>query len=128
MESISSQRKSIKAILDEKKDNRRVLLLYGRDDAQHYLITQQEQLHEVTGQLAERDLDVIILIASELMEPDRQFLMTKPFGLVPSNDFQGWLIGKDGGVKDHFTQPVATQDLFKLIDSMPMRKQEMKHE
>lgn len=131
MESISNQRKSLKAILEEKKDHRRVLLLYGRDASsgspgQHYLIDQQEALNEVRDGLTERDMDVIVLIASEVSEPDRQFLM-HDFKLVPHEDFLGWLIGKDGGIKDTFKKPVSADDLFKLVDSMPMRKQEMKH-
>ena len=39
--------------------------------------------------------------------------------------FQAILIGKDGLVKLKSEQPVATRDLFGLIDSMPMRRQEM---
>ena len=131
MESISSQRKSLKAILEEKKDHRRVLLLYGRDASsgspgQHYLIDQQEALNEVRDGLAERDMDVIVLIASEVSEPDRQFLM-HDFKLVPHEDFIGWLIGKDGGIKQTFKKPIAPDDLFKTVDGMPMRKQEMKN-
>lgn len=131
MESIASQKKSLKAILSEKKDNRRVLLLYGRDSSsgspgQHYLIDQQEALNEVRDGLAERDLDVVVLVASTVSEPDRQFLM-HDFKLVPHEDYVGWLIGKDGGVKETFTKPVPADELFRIIDSMPMRKQEMKH-
>ena len=131
MESISNQRKSLKAILAEKKDHRRVLLLYGRDASsgspgQHYLIDQQESLNEVRNGLDERDLDVIVLIASVVSEPDRQFLM-HDFKLVPHEDFVGWLIGKDGGIKQTFKKPVSADDLFKTIDGMPMRKQEMKN-
>ncbi len=132
MESVSSQRKSLKAILAEKKDHRRVLLLYGRDASsgspgQHYLIDQQEALNEVREGLAERDLDVIVLIASEVVEPDRQFLM-HDFKLVPHEDFTGWLIGKDGGIKQTYKKLVSADDLFRTIDGMPMRRQEMKHE
>lgn len=131
MESVSNQRKSLKAILEEKKDHRRVLLLYGRDASsgspgQHYLIDQQEALNEVRDGLTERDMDVVVLIASEVSEPDRQFLM-HDFKLVPHEDFLGWLIGKDGGIKETFKKPLSADDLFKLVDSMPMRKQEMKH-
>ncbi len=128
MESISSQKKSLAALLAEKKDHRRVMLLYGRDDAQHYLIDQQEQLHRYTSELTERDLDVLVVVASELMEPDRQFLMAAPYKLNPAADFTGWLIGKDGGIKETFSKPVTPQDLFHTIDRMPMRRQEMKHE
>lgn len=128
MESTANQKKSLKAMLDDKKDHRRVLLLYGRDDAQRYIIEQQQQLNEVKDQLEERDMDVIVLIASELQEPDRWFLMHSDFKLIPAEDFMGWLVGKDGGVKKTFTQPVEPQALFKLVDAMPMRRQEMKHD
>ncbi len=126
MESVANQQKSLKAILNEKKDHRRVLLLYGRDDAQHYLIEQQEALNEAKDGMAERDLDVIVLIASLVMEPDRQFLM-HDYKLNPSDDFAGWLIGKDGGVKKTYKKPITVEDLFQTIDSMPMRKQEVKN-
>lgn len=126
MESVANQKKSLKAILDEKKDHRRVLLLYGRDDAQHYMIEQQEALSEERDGLVERDMDVIVLVASLVMEPDRQFLMHE-FKLLPSEDFVGWLIGKDGGVKETYKKPVSAKELFQLVDSMPMRKQEVKN-
>ncbi|WP_240163509.1 DUF4174 domain-containing protein [Spirosoma taeanense] len=125
MESIANQKKSLKAILDEKKDHRRVLLLYGRDDAQHYLLEQQESLNEVRDELNEREMDVLVIVASTLQEPDRQFLM-QHYKLVPSEDFIAWLIGKDGGIKQTFKKPVAPQEVFKLVDGMPMRQQEMK--
>lgn len=125
MESVANQQKSLKAMLNEKKDHRRVLLLYGRDDAQYSLIEQQEALTEAKAGLDERDLDVIVLIASEVSEPDRQFLM-HDYKLNPSDNFAGWLIGKDGGVKQTYKKPVSTKELFGTIDGMPMRKQEMK--
>lgn len=126
MESVANQKKSLKAILEEKKDNRRVLLLYGRDDAQHYIIEQQEALSEEQAGVTERDMDVIVLVASLVMEPDRQFLM-REFKLLPSEDFVGWLIGKDGGIKQTYKKPVSPKELFQLVDGMPMRKQETKN-
>jgi len=126
MESIANQKKSLKAILEDKKDHRRVLLLYGREDAQHYLIEQQEALKQADQQVAERDLDIIVLLAGQVMEPDRQFMMSSEIKLNPADDFAGWLIGKDGGVKHRFSAPVDPKEVFRLIDSMPMRKQEVK--
>ena len=125
MESIANEQTSLKAMLHQKKDHRRVLLIYGRDNAQHFTIEQQEALNEEKDGLNERDLDVIVLIASEVPEPDRQYLM-HDFKLHPSDEYVAWLIGKDGGVKETYKKPVATKDLFRLIDSMPMRRQEMK--
>ena len=115
MESVANQQKSLKAILTEKKDHRRVLLLYGRDDAQYQLIEQQEALTEARDGLAGRDLDVLALVASEVMEPDRQFLM-HDYKLNPSDNFAGWLIDKDGTVQQTYNKPVTTDELFKAID------------
>ena len=126
MESIANEQTSLKAMLTEKKNHRRVLLIYGRDDAQHFTIEQQEALNEAKDGMAERDLDVIVLIASEVPEPDRQFLM-HDYKLHPSDEFVAWLIGKDGGVKETYKKPVSTKNLFRVIDGMPMRQQEMKH-
>jgi uncharacterized protein YajQ (UPF0234 family) len=47
---------------------------------------------------------------------------------VRSDSFQLILIGKDGAVKLRSDKPVAVKDIFKLIDSMPMRRQEMEGE
>ena len=40
--------------------------------------------------------------------------------------FQVLLIGKDGGIKMRSARPVAAEDILSLIDSMPMRQQEMR--
>ncbi len=40
--------------------------------------------------------------------------------------FQVLLIGKDGGVKMRSATPVAAERILSLIDSMPMRQQEMR--
>jgi hypothetical protein len=124
MESVSNQHKSLRAMLAERQYRRRIILLYGRDDAQHFTLDQQRMLKEAQPDLDDRQMDVIVLISSELQEPDRQYLLQKSFGLHPANDFQGWLIGKDGSVKKHFDHPVDPQELFRLVDSMPMRKRE----
>ena len=131
MESIGNQHKSLKATLADKKDHRRVLLIYGRDGStggggQQMLLEQQEALTEQEAGVKERDMDVIVLTASEVPEPDRDFLMAVPYKLVPSHDYMAWLIGKDGGVKKVYDKPAPVKEIFALIDGMPMRRQEMK--
>lgn len=128
MESVGNQQKSLKALLDAKKDHRRVVLLYGRQAAQGHLIDQQQIFRAEQAGMDERDIDVIVTIDYEMAEPDRQFLMHNHFDFVPSDDFAGYLIGKDGGMKRKFTTPISTADLFKLVDAMPMRKAEKKHD
>jgi len=44
--------------------------------------------------------------------------------LVSKEGFRAVLIGKDGEVKASWSTPVSQQELFGLIDAMPMRQQE----
>ncbi|WP_460970371.1 DUF4174 domain-containing protein [Spirosoma migulaei] len=127
MESAASQPKSLKAMLHEKKDKLRVLLLYSRDNTQPFLANQQKALNEGKSGLVERDVEVLVLIGSQITEPDRQFLIQK-YKLDPVVDFLGWLIGKDGGIKQVYKKPVTVNELFRTIDSMPMRMLEMRNQ
>jgi hypothetical protein len=51
--------------------------------------------------------------------------LRKSYG-VDEQNYAVLLIGKDGGVKLRREVPVTTTELFSLIDSMPMRKREMR--
>jgi hypothetical protein len=44
---------------------------------------------------------------------------------VGEGEFSIFLIGKDGTVKLRSNDPVATSEIFSLIDAMPMRQEEM---
>ena len=54
----------------------------------------------------------------------------KTGNLITKNDrsFRILLIGKDGGIKYESNRFVSLIQLFELIDSMPMRQDEMKHD
>ena len=54
----------------------------------------------------------------------------KPGNLSTKNDqsFRILLIGKDGGIKYESYQYVSLIQLFELIDLMPMRQNEMRHD
>jgi hypothetical protein len=45
---------------------------------------------------------------------------------VPSNKFSLILVGKDGGIKLKRHDHVSLEEVFELIDSMPMRQSEMR--
>jgi hypothetical protein len=55
---------------------------------------------------------------------EQQSFLRKKFNIV--NDFIFILIGKDGTFKLRAEKPVSSDGLFSLIDSMPMRKEEMR--
>lgn len=81
--------------------------------------------------LAERQ-NVVIVAAGDRVTVSGEIVSTSPqalrerYGLDPNQPFAVLLIGKDTGVKLHRTQPVTAQTLFALIDTMPMRRQEMR--
>jgi hypothetical protein len=127
MENSTNQSQSLRATLANKVSERRVVLLFGQRSRRFDLTVQEQRLALWKDQLAERDMDVIVLVNEELNPVDRQFLVQK-FRLDPNTVFIGWLIGKDGGVKDTFTRPVDPDELFRVVDAMPMRRQEMKNE
>jgi hypothetical protein len=47
------------------------------------------------------------------------------YGVEPGR-FAAVLVGKDGTVKHHSGEPVGPEDLYALIDQMPMRRREMR--
>ena len=46
---------------------------------------------------------------------------------MPDDAFEVVLVGKDGGVKERRKTVFETQELFGIIDAMPMRMREMRH-
>jgi hypothetical protein len=82
-------------------------------------------------EVADRDLLILEIIEQGKSWAGNQLLsrksvqdIRKKLG-VQTGPFQVLLIGKDGGVKLRSSEPVSMKDLFGLIDSMPMRRQEI---
>ena len=102
--------------------NRVVLILSERSDDPR--IAEQQRIFASQSQgLTERDMKVFSVTADS--EEGRQLqhrvhASGKPFVII--------LIGKDGSVKLRKERPVEVDELFKLIDRMPMRQEEMKRQ
>ena len=71
------------------------------------------------GGLSERDLvfkvitpDLDRVLYNEVMKNKMNFLLL--------------LYGKDGGIKIKANKPISIQQLYSIIDSMPMRKEEVR--
>ncbi|MEM6901834.1 MAG: DUF4174 domain-containing protein [Pseudomonadota bacterium] len=47
---------------------------------------------------------------------------------VGADDFVVILVGKDGGEKARWTSPVAMEEVYALIDRMPMRQREIREQ
>lgn len=120
-----------KKSLDAYKWNNRLLLVFApNEDSPAY----QQQMQRLQGQqadLKERDLLVFELLAQgtsrvngQSIDPEEVAKVRKRFN-VGSQEFRVILVGKDGTAKRRDRVPVSPQVIFKEIDSMPMRRQEM---
>jgi len=92
---------------------------------------QRKYLTEDEDGLAERHLTVVAVGAVTGKTSDGQDVerrdadsLRRRFRVEPGR-LTVLLIGKDGGVKMRSTDPVSRSKIFTLIDSMPMRMQEM---
>lgn len=45
---------------------------------------------------------------------------------VAADGFEALLVGRDGGVKLRYPEPIGPDELFGRIDEMPMRRREMR--
>ncbi len=94
---------------------------------------QMDMLNRVRAGLAERDMVVLAVRGNEVQAVfgnapgvDARSIRTT-IGSDDVEEFEAVLIGKDGGVKQRWPQPVSVEELFAIIDAMPMRANEMRH-
>lgn len=104
----------------------RVVVLFGGSRDQK-LARQIALLRSHEKGLANRDMVVITVIGDEVRPVygdatgvDARKLRQQAG--IGGNAFQAVLIGKDGGVKLRSSDVVTDEDMFGLIDRMPMRK------
>ncbi|WGF90440.1 DUF4174 domain-containing protein [Marinivivus vitaminiproducens] len=106
----------------------RVLVLFAAEDDPR-VEEQRANLRSVTAGLADRDLVAFAVVGGRI-EPLHGRAPTDAAGLRERLDvddaapFTALLVGKDGGVKWREERPATTDELFALIDSMPMRRAE----
>jgi hypothetical protein len=117
--------------LDSLRWKNRVLVLFSPSESDASFQLQKQGLASSAQGVLERDLMVLEISEQGQSRAGNQLLseksvqdIRKRLGVV-GGSFQVLLIGKDGGVKLRSTEPVSTKDLFGLIDSMPMRQEEM---
>jgi hypothetical protein len=110
--------------------NRVLVILSPTESDLSFQLQKQESASSPEGVL-DRDLVILEILEQEKSRIGKQILseksvqnIRKKLG-VQTGPFQVLLIGKDGGVKLRSAEPVPVKDIFGLIDSMPMRRQEM---
>ncbi len=112
--------------------NKRIVVAFA-DAANEKLKRQVDGLLADKATLAERDMLVIAVAGNEVSaaygavpKDASADALRKSYGIAADTPFTVILIGKDGGEKLRRTEPVAAKDILRLIDSMPMRRNEAK--
>lgn len=103
--------------LDAFKWNNRVLLLFAPESTDRQLTAQLAAFHPRETDLADRDL--LVFTVTKYTEADIE--LRSHFKVAPES-YTLILIGKDGTEKLRKHAMVPTDDIFRLIDSMPMRR------
>lgn len=121
--------------LTELRDQARPLLLFA-EPADLRLAEQLRALQDGQTSLRERDVAVVLISPAAPPTSDgalpvlrfsavEQSALRKRFHIVPGQ-FTAVLVGKDGGEKLRSSSPVTVESLCRKIDTMPMRKEEMR--
>ncbi len=117
--------------LDPYRWQNRILLVFAPSDNDERLSTTRSLAREHSRGFDDRHLITVVALPDEgtlggqpLATMQTESLRER-YGIGPS-DFEVFLIGKDGGVKLRLDRAPEAAELFELIDSMPMRRQEMR--
>lgn len=110
----------------------RLLFLFAEDANDQFFKNLQRQIMAQKAEVDDRDLIVFELPAkgparmgaTPLDQPQADSI--RDHFDIPGNAFSLILVGKDGGIKLKRSDPVDLSAVFGLIDSMPMRQNEMR--
>jgi hypothetical protein len=125
-----AQIKPTEAGLEKYKWKKRPLLLFSPSASNADYVRQKEILQAHTAGLAERDMMVIELVGQDKVyingaqQKRQQSLALRKKFEVPAESFAAILVGKDGTEKSRYPEAVRMEEVFGLIDQMPMRRQE----
>ena len=120
--------------LDALRWKKRVLVLFSPSESDASFQSQKKSLASSAEEVLDRNLVILEIVEQGQSRAGNQLLSGKSVQAirkrlgVETGPFQVLLIGKDGGVKLRSSEAVSMKDLFGLIDSMPMRQQEMDSE
>ncbi|MEP2278438.1 DUF4174 domain-containing protein [Maribacter sp.] len=112
--------------LSDFKWKNRIVVLYENENNFTEVKSALEIIENNTTEISERAIRVFIYKNTVLYTTDGKATDIEKPGTLPKS-YNGYvLIGKDGGIKSKSPYPFKIKQLFDLIDSMPMRRSEMK--
>jgi hypothetical protein len=99
----------------------RILLVFAPDPLDGRLKQQSGLIEKCHSGFRDRDL-LVFIVAEKLSSESR---LRSRFKITP-NDFAVILIGKDGTAKLRHNGVIEPEEIFQLVDSMPMRREEIR--
>ena len=118
--------------LDDFRWQYRILLVFAPDPEDVDYVKVMDRVRQTKRDFDDRDMlmvevvGVTVRVADSLdVSPPAAEQLRVGFS-VSVDDFQVLLIGKDGGVKARSGSPHVLPEIYALIDTMPMRRLEMK--
>lgn len=111
---------------------KRLLLIFSPSESCSDYKIQMEELNNRKAENNDRDLLIIEILDEKVNHLDSISIfheegesLRKRFG-VKKDQFTVILLGKDGGEKYRSKKYIPIEDIFAIIDAMPMRQAEMK--
>lgn len=120
--------------IDDLQWKARIVLMFSSGDGDGPGASLETAIRESTCDIKQRDI-VLGRINPETqgylgeygVNPTESIRVRERYGVAPS-EFRVLLIGKDGGVKATFSEVPALQQLFDVVDAMPMRRREVRNQ
>jgi len=114
--------------LSDYRWNNRLIIIYEDTNIETNAQLQQRTFLFHKNQLKERKLVLFHFDGQTLNRifPKPEVVEIKDIGVGFLHPYETVLIGLDGGIKKRWTSVMQPQKIFDLIDSMPMRIQEMR--
>jgi len=110
----------------------RLLFIFAPQEGDSFFQALQSEISTQPDEIAERDLVVFEIfetgpsyMGTTRVDPQAAAAIRTKFA-APVGQFTCILVGKDGGTKLRRHAPVKLEEVFDLIDAMPMRREEMR--
>lgn len=120
---------AIELDLDQVRWVNRILVVAAESQQQRDLLTMASEAKAHSCQFSNRDLRMLLIVAGNVFFDGKAVGATSASRLIaqlglPDEEFAMLLIGKDGGIKQRWRSAVPVQEIFAVIDGMPMRRSE----
>ena len=110
----------------------RLLFIFAPQEGDSFFQALQSEISTQPDEISERDLVVFKIFETGPSYQENIQLDTRTAAAIrnkfaaPLGQFTCILVGKDGGTKLRRHAPLKLEEVFDLIDAMPMRREEMR--